>query len=236
MALILIIETATAYCSVALVKNGVIIASLESDVHNDHAAVLANYIKQVFDQTDNQLKDLHAVAVSKGPGSYTGLRIGVSSAKGLCYSLEIPLIALNTLDGMAYGMINNIVRERSQDFNTLFCPMIDARRMEVYCAVYNKDMELIQGTSAEIIDEHSFESLLNKYQLLFFGDGSQKTMETLGKNPNARIISNFQPSAGYFATLAEQSFKEGKFEDMVYFEPYYLKQFIAGTPKVKGLK
>ncbi|MHC1708455.1 MAG: tRNA (adenosine(37)-N6)-threonylcarbamoyltransferase complex dimerization subunit type 1 TsaB [Bacteroidales bacterium] len=236
MALILIIETATPYCSVALADNGEIIASTNSKSHNDHAAVLATYIKDIFQQSDSSLKDIQAVAVSKGPGSYTGLRIGVSAAKGLCFSLDIPLIGLNTLAGMAYGMIYHVVRDRNLDESTLFCPMIDARRMEVYSSVYDNAFREIKETCAEIIDENSFNDLIERNFLVFFGDGAQKTEPLFGKHPNVKIISSFHPSAGHFGKLAENAYRDGLFENVRYFEPYYLKQFIAGKPKVKGLQ
>lgn len=236
MALILILETATPYCSVALSSNGKIVNAIDSPGKNDHAALLASYIRDIFLGTPFTLKDLDAVAVSKGPGSYTGLRIGVSSAKGLCFSLEKPLIGINTLEGMAFGMIFNIIRDRTLDSRTLFCPMIDARRMEVYCSVFDHRMHPVLDTRAEIIDENSFSSLLTKNDMIFFGDGAEKTGEVLSHHRNVNIIRNFHPSASHFCIIAEQQYRAGKFEEITYFEPYYLKQFVAGKPNVKGLE
>lgn len=236
MALILILETATPVCSVALCHDGKVLSSRDSSEHNDHAAVLAVFIREIFEETGFLLKDIDAVAVSKGPGSYTGLRIGVSTAKGLCYSLDKPLIAMNTLLGMAYGMIHYVVRERYLDKRTFFCPMLDARRMEVYCSVFDDRLTVVEDTTALVVEENSFSGLLEKNEIIFFGDGALKTEVLLGKHRNSTIIKSFNPSAAYFNVIAEQAFQFKEFEDIACFEPYYLKDFIAGAPKVKGLK
>ena len=156
MSLILCIETATPVCSVALSKNGEILSLKETARKNSHSEVVTLFIDDLLRENKIQYTDLNAVAVSKGPGSYTGLRIGVSTAKGLCYALDIPLIAINTLRSMAYDMAEIYLKERKASENILFCPMIDARRMEVYSAIYNKDNNEVRETKAEIIDKNSF--------------------------------------------------------------------------------
>ncbi len=179
--------------------------------------------------------DLDAVAVSKGPGSYTGLRIGVSTAKGYCYGLNIPLISVDTLAGMAAGLIQKTLDVNQSD-NVLFCPMIDARRMEVYTALFNSNLEKVENVSAKIIDENSFNEELLKYKIIFGGDGALKCKETLAHQPNAIFYNDFFPSAKFIYKIAEQKFVNKEFEDTAYFEPYYLKEFIAGKPRVKGLR
>jgi tRNA threonylcarbamoyladenosine biosynthesis protein TsaB len=173
--------------------------------------------------------------VSKGPGSYTGLRIGVSTAKGLCYSLDKPLISVNTLQAMAWGMSTLYSQTPDCVKDILFCPMIDARRMEVYVAFYNQNNEEIRATSADIIDEYSYTDILAKQQVIFGGNGSDKCRDILDSYPHASFLNNFQPSAKYMISLAEDRFKKSEFEHTAYFEPFYLKDFVAGKPKVKGL-
>ena len=173
--------------------------------------------------------DLDAIAVSCGPGSYTGLRIGVSTAKGLCFALDKPLIANETLEAMAYGMASR--SEYLIAGNTLLCPMIDARRMEVFTAVFNINGERIKETSAEIIDENSFSDLLKDKKMLFFGDGAEKCRAILGGNLNAIISAGFINSAVDLTPRALEKFRNKEFENVGYFEPYYLKDFIAGKSK-----
>lgn len=225
MALILQIETATQTCSVALAQDGVLLAYKEQTERNIHASVITLFIEELMQKAEKKYQDLDAVAVSMGPGSYTGLRIGVSTAKGLCYALDIPLIAVNTLEAMSAGFVAN---HFSVNFQTLFCPMIDARRMEVYCAIFNVETKLIQETKAEIINEHSFENLLNSSIIYFFGDGAAKCESVLGLNLNARVIDDFENSAKHLTRLAHEKFMKNEFEDVAYFEPFYLKDFIAG--------
>ncbi len=234
MSTILIIDTATPVCSVALTREGRILARRDSERPNDHAALLAIYIAEILKESALGMKELQAVAVSKGPGSYTGLRIGTSMAKGLCYSLGIPLIALDTLEGMAHGLMQ--VQGSDIPPGTLLCPMIDARRMEVYCAVFNTDIQRVEETRALIIDVDTFGGLLHDQSIILFGDGAAKTESVLGSRPNLFIERNFIPSASHFIRMAEQAFSERNFEDSAYFEPYYLKDFIAGKPHVKGLR
>ena len=232
MSKILCIETATTICSVALVENGAVVAQKISQEKNAHSAIVTLFVEDVLKESGNDYTDLDAVSVSKGPGSYTGLRIGVSTAKGLCYALDIPLISVNTLQSMAKGMASKMKKE---EYNALLCPMIDARRMEVYCAVYDNIGNEIRETKAEIIDNDSFTDYLKTNKIIFFGDGAAKCRDII-THPNAVFYDDFQPSAGNMAGIATEKFRTGIFEDVAYFEPFYLKEFIAGIPKVKRLK
>ena len=220
MALFLLIETATKSCSVSLSSENKIIACKE-EVNEQyyHAEKLTVFITELFKTQDFTTKDLDAVAVSKGPGSYTGLRISVSTAKGLCYALDIPLISVSTLKAMAFGMAQ---KEKSD----LYCPMIDARRMEVYNAFYNSTNKEIRGIQADIIEACSYQKELDK-KVLFFGDGAEKCKQMI-QHPNARFIDGIFPSSKDMLEIANEKFAENFFEDVVYFEPFYLKDFVAG--------
>ncbi|MCP4551520.1 MAG: tRNA (adenosine(37)-N6)-threonylcarbamoyltransferase complex dimerization subunit type 1 TsaB [Bacteroidetes bacterium] len=228
---LLLLETATGVCSVALADQGELISLKETSTANSHSSLLTTFIDEILKENDLQYSDLDAIVVSKGPGSYTGLRIGISSAKGLCFSLDKPLIAINTLQSMAYG-----IHKMIQDENFLICPMIDARRMEVYDSLFDPHLNEIKATAAEIIDENSFSDYFKKSTIYFGGDGADKCREVLSHQKNAKFVSDFKVSAKYMIEIASQKFKEKQFEDVVYFEPYYLKDFIAGKPNVKGLK
>jgi len=227
MSLILQIETATTVCSVALSENGKVLTNKEIQQRNVHAEVVTLFIDEVLKMAGIQYQDLSAVAVSCGPGSYTGLRIGISVTKGLCYSLDIPFIAIETLEAMTDGIIAGTSTEQM-----LFCPMIDARRMEVFTAVFDAKGNRVKPTSAEIIGQDSFSDLLKTNKMIFFGDGAAKCKDVLGANPNAQIISDFQNSARYLTKKATEKFNAKDFEDTAYFEPYYLKDFIAGKKSV----
>lgn len=233
MTKILYIETATKVCSVALSDNGKLIALRESMVANSHAEMLTLFMEGLIKKVGWKYEDLDAIAVSMGPGSYTGLRIGVSSAKGLCYSLEKPLISVSTLKSMAFGMtkLTDI-----NDENVLFCPMIDARRMEVYSAIFDSKNNEVRKIEAEIIDENSFSNYFKDHVIYFAGDGAEKCKSFFSGQPNARFLDDFQISSKYMLEIATQKFAQNQFEDIAYFEPYYLKDFIAGAPRVKGLK
>ena len=203
---------------------------------NMHAAYTGLFIREVMEESGRSFTELGAVAVSKGPGSYTGLRIGVSSAKGLCYALDIPLIAIGTLHSMAAGMRENIKTQTGNSSQgDLLCPMIDARRMEVYTAVYDMDLEQVKEVSADIISGGSFAGLMASGPLWFFGDGARKCQQILGGDPNARFDLNILPSSKYMTDLATRKFNTGQFENIAYFEPYYLKEFLPGIPRVRGL-
>jgi tRNA threonylcarbamoyladenosine biosynthesis protein TsaB len=250
MATILHIETATQACSVALSRDGVILAGRESMERNIHSSVVTIFIEEVLKSAGLSFTSLDAVAVSKGPGSYTGLRIGVSTAKGICYALDRPLIAVGTLESMAWGVKNEMTyhsnpRRSSATANApeemtslpvLFCPMIDARRMEVYSALFDQLLHQVRETRAEIISGESFSEYFKDHIILFAGDGSEKCREVLGHQLNARFLENFNPSAKHLVQLAEAKFERAEFENVAYFEPFYLKDFIPGIPRVKGLR
>ena len=220
MALILLIETATKSCSVSLSSENKIIACKEEvNKQYSHAEKLTVFITELFKTQDFSIKDLDAIAVSKGPGSYTGLRIGVSTAKGLCYALDIPLISVSTLKAMAFRMAQ---KEESD----LYCPMIDARRMEVYNAFYNSTNKEIRGIQADIIEGYSYQKELEK-KVLFFGDGAEKCKQTI-QHPNAKFLDDISPSSKDMLEIANEKFAEKDFEDIAYFEPFYLKDFVTG--------
>ena len=226
MSLLLGIETATKVCSIALSKDNELLAIEELGGEYSHAENVTNFIEKVVKKANINFSDIDAIAVSKGPGSYTGLRIGVSSATGLCYALNKPLIAIDTLQAMALRMAKQIT-----DKNLLFCPMIDARRMEVYTAIYNANNELIEPISAKIIDETSFSQLLTNQKVMFFGDGAEKCKTLFAANENALFNNDVLPSAIEINELAVKKFNNNQLEDVAYFEPFYLKDFIATTPK-----
>ena len=224
MSLILNIETSENVCSVAISKNGELIAKKEDAEGMSHAKLLAKFVDDILKENKIQPSDLSAVAVSKGPGSYTGLRIGVSFAKGLSYGLNIPLISVGTLEALANAA--------SKKHNTLICPMIDARRMEVYTALFDNDLTEIEKVTAEIIDENYKQELLKDKKIVFCGSGSKKFEEVLNSN-NAIFDFEIQPSAVNMIDISEKKFLEKSFEDSAYFEPFYLKDFIAIKPKNK---
>lgn len=230
MSLILGIESATQVCSVCLFQDGEILALKETLNPHSHAAMLAPFIKQILDEQALSPSDLKAVAVSKGPGSYTGLRIGVSTAKGLCYALGIPLISVSTTKAMAAGAVAFMPGQWR------YCPMIDAKRMEVYTALYDEDLQCVADIEASIIVEGMFDQVLDAGTVLFFGDGAAKCRHLLERHPNARFNDEIRPSARFLASIATERYRTGEFEDVAYFEPFYLKDFIAGKPRVKGLR
>ena len=233
--MILCIETSTAVCSVALVENGNVIALRESLDGQNHAEKITIFIDEIMKETNVVYKDLDAIAVSMGPGSYTGLRIGVSTAKGFCYALEKPLIAVDTLAAMAHGFISSQLSAISYQPTAILCPMIDARRMEVYTAFFNEKLERTSETEALVIDENSFMELKQNNHLYLFGDGADKLATLFENDKNITVVEKFHCSAAYMATLAEEAFKNKDFVDVAYFEPFYLKNFVPGIPKVKGL-
>jgi len=233
MALILNLETATTVCSVSLANDGVLLSLKEQNGDYSHAENLTLFIENVLEQANVKLSDIDAIAVSKGPGSYTGLRIGVSVAKGLCYALNKPLISVSTLKHISLSVSENL-KSQGVDVNSFFCPMLDARRMEVYCAFFDSLNNEIKPIAAEIIDEHSFQESLNKNAIYFFGDGAAKCKKELSVNKNAIFIDDVFPSAKNMISFSEQAFSNKEFEDVAYFEPYYLKDFVAGKKKSKG--
>ena len=223
--LILGIETATKICSVAISDGKNLLALKEEGGEYSHAEKLNSFIESCLLKAGVKLQQIDAIAVSKGPGSYTGLRIGVSTAKGLCYSLNKPLISVDTLQAMALKMLN-----QKSNFD-LYAPMIDARRMEVYTAFYDFKNEKVKDVEAKIIDENSFIEELETKKIIFFGDGAEKSKVVLSNKTNASFSENTLPSAEYVNQVALQKFNNNELENVAYFEPYYLKDFIATTAK-----
>ncbi|NOZ34158.1 MAG: tRNA (adenosine(37)-N6)-threonylcarbamoyltransferase complex dimerization subunit type 1 TsaB [Chlorobi bacterium] len=226
MALILNIESSTSVCSVCLAENGKKIAGKETNEQNAHSKILTVFIKDIFQERNLKVKNIDAVAVSKGPGSYTGLRIGVSVAKGIAYGADVPLISVSTLQNMAWGA-KNVLNIQNDD---LLAPMIDARRMEVYSQLLDPEIQPISDITAKIIDKNSFSEELQKHKIYFFGDGAAKCKEII-RHKNAVFIEDLYPSADYMIPFSKKAFFENKFEDVAYFEPFYLKNFIATIPK-----
>ncbi len=203
------------------------IAARESRVDKSHASLLTVFIDEVMKETDTGYNHLAAVAVSRGPGSYTGLRIGVSAAKGICYGAEVPLLAVDTLWLMALMAID---KAGKVDGRSILCPMIDARRMEVYTALYDAGGGRISETGAHIIDNGWFEKLPEGKKVLFFGNGAEKCRDA-AKGKNVFFLEDIYPSAGYMAALSDEALRAGRIEDTAYFEPFYLKDFLATTPR-----
>ena len=275
---ILLLETATPVCSVALAIDGKIVVEKHSDEPNAHSSKLSPFVQQILAESGVETKSLDAVCVSSGPGSYTGLRIGVSSAKGFCYALGIPLLSVPTLQGMAAQYY-----AQHPEYTGLVCPMIDARRMECYTAIYesteivnseivncevvnseltndgcrptihnsqftihkkgnsqftihNSQIVELKPVSADIIVPNIYDEYLDRGEVVFIGDGAAKTKEILGVHPNARYASDFQIAASGMLTVAMQKLQNGEHEDVAYFEPYYLKDFVAKKSVVRGLR
>ncbi len=219
--LILLIETATSSCSVALSDGSEVIAVKEANERNIHASHITLFIEEVMKGAGKQYSELKAVAVSKGPGSYTGLRIGVSTAKGLCYALNVPLLSVNTIESMADGLL----KTQNISPSAYLVPMIDARRMEVYTGIYKADLTVVEEVNAKIVDQSSF-GQFDENELILFGDGSEKFKELFSKRPNISFLS-FENSAAHLAYLANKKLINGEMENMAYFEPFYLKDFVT---------
>ncbi|WP_430814418.1 tRNA (adenosine(37)-N6)-threonylcarbamoyltransferase complex dimerization subunit type 1 TsaB [Carboxylicivirga sp. RSCT41] len=233
MAKILSIETSTGVCSVAYSEHGKVVASKELFQVNSHASNLTILIEELFAQDNTpELKDIDAVAVSSGPGSYTGLRIGVSTAKGICYALNKPVIAIDSMQILTQAVVNQ--DWESSALPIVFCPLMDARRMEVYTAVFDKELNKLEDISAKIVDEETFTKWLEANKVVFFGNGAEKCKDVI-KHENAIFVDDCHPLAKNLSPLAEKHFAEEKFEDVAYFEPFYLKDFVATTPKKKVL-
>lgn len=231
MAQILIIETSTEICSVALIRDNETVDLMETSEGQNHARLVAVYADQLLKRNELTVNDLDAIAVSKGPGSYTGLRIGVSTAKGLCYATQKPLIAVGTLEAMADHVSRNCAHYGLDETDgLLFCPMIDARRMEVFSMLLEKNGTIIDSISAEIIDESFLAELLKTRKIVFFGNGAEKC-NTVIQSANAIFISGLRASAKYMNNLVYREYIAGNFVDLAYFEPYYLKDFVATVSK-----
>ena len=227
MSCILNIETSTNVCSVALSQDGV---CLYEDVNMEgpsHAQVLAGYVKDAVSFADSHAIPIEAIAISKGPGSYTGLRIGVSEAKGVAYGRDAKLLSVPTLKLLTVPIL---LGHEELPEDALLCPMIDARRMEVYCALYDRALNEVVRTQALVIDSDSFKEYLDKQPIYFMGNGADKCVETI-QHPNAHFIKNIVPRAKNMIPLAEMAMAKEQFEDVAYFEPFYLKEFVATKSK-----
>lgn len=230
--MIIHIETSTTVCSVALSDNGKVLFDKVSFEGPSHAALAGVFVEEALAVVKEQSGTLHAVAISCGPGSYTGLRIGTSLAKGLCFGYTIPLIAIPTLDILAYTAIQT----HKLDSGALYCAMIDARRMEVYSALYDARLDIVRETEAEIITPDSYTEYLDKSEICFFGNGAAKCKEII-QSDNAYFLDDIHPLAVNMIPLAEKAFKTEKFVDAAYYEPFYLKEFQAtkAANKVLGI-
>ena len=227
MSCILNIETSTDVCSVAISDSGQVIFNKENHSGPNHAVKLGVYVDEALDFLDSHGLPLEAVAVSCGPGSYTGLRIGVSMAKGICYGRGVKLIAVPTLELMAVPVL---LGEHPEEEDALIVPMLDARRMEVYAEVLDRALKVVRPIQADIVDADTYKEYLDQHHVYFFGNGAAKCMETIN-HPNAHLVEGIEPLAKNMAPLAEKRFAEGKFEDVAYFVPFYLKDFVAKMPK-----
>jgi tRNA threonylcarbamoyladenosine biosynthesis protein TsaB len=227
MACIVHIETATDVCSVALSENGAILTSKENYDGPNHNVLLAPYVDEMVSFADSHAIPIDAVAVSCGPGSYTGLRIGVSTAKGLCYGRNLKLVSVSTLQLLCVPLL---LHDNDIPEDALLCPMLDARRMEVYSAIYDRSLHTVKDISADIIDECSYKEILDKQPVAFFGHGADKCKKAI-KHPNAIFIDDIKPLAKNMLPLAERAFLQSKWEDVAYFEPFYLKEFVTTQAK-----
>ena len=229
MAVILSIETATHACSVALHDNGKLLSGLELNEAQTAGSKLASLIDRLIESCQLKPNDINAVAISSGPGSYTGLRIGVATAKGLCYALDIPLISINTLELMAFQVKENTTTTGHSE-SILLCPMLDARRMEVYTMLLDEELNIVKPTEAKVMDEQSFELELKAGTILFFGNGSDKCRSIIN-HPNAHFIDNIAPSASSMGKMAFRKWQMKQIENLITFEPFYLKDFMIRKPK-----
>lgn len=227
MSCILHIETSTNVCSVAVSDGGEVIFNEEDHSGPNHAEKLGVFVDEALSFIDNHAIPLKAVAVSCGPGSYTGLRIGVSMAKGICYGRSVKLIAVPTLELLSVPVL---LREEIKEDKALLCPMLDARRMEVYAGLYDRALKPKREIQADIVDANTYKAFLDKGKVYFFGNGAAKCMEAIA-HPNAVLIESIEPLAKYMQPLAERRFAEEVFEDVAYFVPFYLKDFVAIKPK-----
>ena len=227
MSCILSIDTSTNVCSVAVSLDGTCIFDKVDNSGSNHAEKLGTFVDEALAFVDSHELTLDAVAVSCGPGSYTGLRIGVSMAKGICYGRNIKLLAVPTLELLAVPIL---LHHESIEEEALLVPMIDARRMEVYSAVYDRSLKAVRSIQADVVDGDTYREFLDKGPVYFFGDGAEKCMEVIN-HPNAHLIKNIEPVAKNMFPLAEKRMAEGKFEDVAYFVPFYLKDFVAKQAK-----
>jgi tRNA threonylcarbamoyladenosine biosynthesis protein TsaB len=228
--MIICLETATNLCSVALCDSAGVISLRESNESKSHASQLTVFIEEILEEQGIKARDLSAVAVSKGPGSYTGLRIGVSVAKGIAFGASIPLIGVETTFSMFWGLMKSTYINSGSETDTLFCPMLDARRMEVYYAIYDSGGTKIKDIAAEIISKETFIDFPETRKIVFFGNGALKCKEVIGRE-NSLFVPDYRISATDMLKPVLQSFKDHLFEDVAYFEPLYLKDFIVSKPR-----
>ncbi|WP_139924651.1 tRNA (adenosine(37)-N6)-threonylcarbamoyltransferase complex dimerization subunit type 1 TsaB [Hymenobacter sp. DG01] len=229
--LLLSLETSSPVCSVALhqIDDGKLIGQSELRLEKSHSSHLSVLIHQLLENTLHTLPNLAAVAVSDGPGSYTGLRIGAAAAKGLCYALDIPLLAVSTLRSMAYQVASRTARSEQY----LYCPMLDARRMEVYAAIYRSDATEVLAPTPLVLDQATLAEHLAHHSLLFFGGGAQKFQPLVGSNTRAEFLSGVEPSAVAVGALGVAAYQQQEFQSVAYYEPFYLKEVHTTTPKNK---
>lgn len=227
MSCILHIDTSTSICSVAVSQDGTCLFNKEDHSGPNHSITLGIFIDEALALVDSQGIMLDAVSVSGGPGSYTGLRIGVSMAKGICYGRELKLISVPTLELLCVPVLLN--HDEIED-NALLCPMIDARRMEVYAALFDRALKPIRETRADVVDENTYKQWLDERPVYFFGNGAAKCMEQIN-HPNARLIEDIEPLAKWMLPLAEKRMIQERFEDVAYYTPFYLKDFVAKEAK-----
>ncbi len=228
MPLLLALETSTTVCSIALYEGQQLLGASELQIEKSHSSHITMMVSQLVENCGATLQDLSAVAVSGGPGSYTGLRIGTSTAKGLCFSLDIPLMEVSTL----YGLALQVIATTPNPERYLFCPMLDARRMEVYTCLLNSELQEVSPIEPIVLDAQTFENKLATQPVIFFGSGAQKFRELVGDNPNALFVDNILPSAKTIGMLAFDKYAQKAFEDVAYYEPFYLKDvYITGAGK-----
>lgn len=228
MSFILSIETSAKVCSVAIHSDGNLVSEREIHIEHSHASKLAVLIDEVIRESDILTKRLAAVAVSSGPGSYTGLRIGTSTAKGLCYAWNVPLISIGSLELLAHQMITQSTT------SAFLCPMIDARRMEVYCEVFDSQLNIVKPIEAKVIEPGSFDELLDRQRIIFFGDGSDKCRDLI-THPNAEFVSGIYAAASGMGKPVYHKFQKREFVNLHEFEPRYLKEFMVKKPGIKAV-
>jgi len=228
--MIICLETATNVCSVALCNQAGVISLKESNEQKSHASMLTVFIDEILKENKISVRDLEAVAVSKGPGSYTGLRIGVSVAKGMAFAASIPLIGIDTTLSMFLGLSESMEKIQETDADTLFCPMLDARRMEVYYAIYDINGRIIKDISAEIVSESTFSTIPESRKIIFFGDGAFKCRGVINRK-NSYFAADFKISAASMQKPVYMAHNNHHYEDIAYFEPFYLKDFVTSKPR-----
>ncbi len=232
MALLLSLETSTQCCSVALHEDGILVESKVIQTPRSAASLLAVMIDEIFHASGRKMHELKGVIVAAGPGSYTGLRIGVATAKGLCYALNIPIVSINTLELLTYQFLDKVSREVDIENNAIIlCPMLDARRMEVYCALYDRNLNYLQPVQAKVMDEESFKEVVESNPVFFFGEGADKCRDII-KHSNAHFYSGVIPLASSLGEIGFKKWKAGEYENLVLFEPFYLKDFLIKKPNL----